>query len=159
MNDTPLLPRIFLVVIDETEEMRVALQFAARRAAHTGGRVALLHVIEPSDLKEWMAVETLVREERREEAERLVEKLSAEVKDISGTMPVIHIREGRRSDELLALIDEEPSISILVLAAGTGAEGPGPLVTTLVGKMSGRVRVPITIVPGSLTDEQIAALA
>ncbi len=159
MNDTPLPPRIFLVVIDETEEMRVALQFAARRAAHTGGRVALLHVIEPSDLKEWMAVETLVREERREEAERLVEKLSAEVKDISGTMPVIHIREGRRSDELLALIDEEPSISILVLAAGTGAEGPGPLVTTLVGKMSGRMRVPITIVPGSLTDEQIAALA
>ena len=159
MNDTPVAPRIFLVVIDETEEMRVALHYAARRAAHTGGRVALLYVIEPSDLKQWMAVETLVREERREEAERLVEKLSAEVKDISGTMPVIHIREGRRSAELLALIDEEPSISILVLAAGTGAEGPGPLVTTLVGKMSGRMRVPITIVPGSLTDEQIAALA
>ena len=159
MNDTPVAPRIFLVVIDETEEMRVALQFAARRAAHTGGRVALLHVIEPSDLKEWIAVEALVREERREEAERLVEKLSAEVKDISGTLPVVHIREGRRSDELLALIDEEPSISILVLAAGTGAEGPGPLVTTLVGKMSGRMRVPITIVPGSLTDEQIGALA
>lgn len=159
MNDTALSPRIFLVVIDETAEMRVALQFAARRAAHTGGRVALLHVIEPSDLKEWMAVETLVREERREEAERLVEKLSAEVKDIAGTMPVVHIREGRRSDELLALIEEEPSISVLVLAAGTGAEGPGPLVTTLVGKMSGRMRVPITIVPGNLTDEQIAALA
>jgi nucleotide-binding universal stress UspA family protein len=159
MNDTSVAPRIFLVVIDETEEMRVALQFAARRAAHTGGRVALLHVIEPSDLKEWISVETLVREERREEAERLVEKLSAEVTDISGAMPVVHIREGRRSDELLALIDEEPSISILVLAAGTGAEGPGPLITTLVGKMSGRMRVPITIVPGSLTDEQIAALA
>ena len=120
--------------------------------------MALLYVIEPSDLKEWMAVETLVREERREEAERVVEKLSAEVKDISGAVPV-HIREGRRSDELLALIEEEPSISVLVLAAGTGAEGPGPLITTLVGKMSGRMRVPITIVPGSLTDEQIAALA
>lgn len=159
MNDTALPSRIFLVVIDETEEMRVALHFAARRAAHTGGRVALLYVIEPSDLKEWMAVETLVREERREEAERVVEKLSAEVKDISGALPIVHIREGRCSDELLALIEEEPSISILVLAAGAGAEGPGPLVTTLVGKMSGRMRVPITIVPGGLTDEQIAALA
>jgi nucleotide-binding universal stress UspA family protein len=159
MNDPTLPPRIFLVVIDETEEMRVALHFAARRSAHTGGRVALLYVIEPSDLKEWMAVETLVREERREEAERLVEKFSAEVEEISGTLPVIHIREGRRSDELLALIEEEPSISILVLAAGTGSEGPGPLITTLIGKMSGRMRVPITIVPGSLTDEQIAALA
>ena len=158
MNDTPM-PRIFLVVIDETEEMRVALQFAARRAAHTGGRVALLYVIEPGDLQGWMAVESLVREEQREEAERVVERFSAEAKDISGTLPVVHIREGRRSEQLLALIEEEPGISILVLAAGAGAEGPGPLVTTLVGKMSGRMSVPITIVPGSLTDEQIEALA
>ena len=158
MNDTPM-PRIFLVVIDETEEMRVALQFAARRAAHTGGRVALLYVIEPSDLQGWMAVESLVREEQREEAERVVEKLSAEVKDISGTVPVVHIREGRRSEQLLALIEEEPGISILVLAAGTGQEGPGPLITALIGKMAGRMRVPITIVPGDLSDEQIAAVA
>jgi nucleotide-binding universal stress UspA family protein len=158
MNDTAVAPRIFLVVIDETEEMRVALQFAARRAAHTGGRVALLHVVEPSDLKEWISVETLVREERREEAERLVEKLSAEVKDISGAMPVVHIREGRLSDELLALIDEEPSISILVLAAGTGPEGPGPLTSYLTGKPAARLRVPITIVPGGLSLDQIDAL-
>jgi hypothetical protein len=74
-------------------------------------------------------------------------------------MPVVHIREGRRRDELLKLIDEEPDISILVLAAGTGPEGPGPLITALVGKMSGRMRVPITIVPGSLTDVQLDALA
>ena len=71
---------------------------------------------------------------------------------------MVHIREGRRRDELLALLDEEPGISILVLAAGTGPEGPGPLVTHLVGKMSGKMRVPITVVPGSLTDAQIAEL-
>jgi nucleotide-binding universal stress UspA family protein len=151
--------RIFLVVVDESEEMRVALHYAARRARHTGGRVALLYVIEPSDLQQWMAVETLMREEKRQEAEALLAKLSAEVKDLAGSMPVMHIREGRRRDELLKLIDEEPGISILVLAAGTGPEGPGPLITALVGKMSGKLRVPITIVPGSLTDAQIAALA
>lgn len=150
--------RIFLVVVDESAEMRVALHYAARRAHHTGGRVALLYVIEPSDLQQWMAVETLMREEKRQEAEALLAKLSAEVKDLAGSMPVMHIREGRRRDELLKLIDEEPGISILVLAAGTGPEGPGPLITALVGKMSGKMRVPITIVPGSLTDAQIAAL-
>ena len=151
--------RIFLVVVDESEEMRVALQFAARRARHTGGRVALLYVIEPSDMQQWMAVENLVREEQRQAAEQVLSKLATEVKDLAGSMPVMHIREGRRRDELLKLIDEEPGISILVLAAGTGPEGPGPLITALVGKMSGKLRVPITIVPGSLTDAQIAALA
>lgn len=152
-------PRIFLVVVDQTEEMRVALQYAARRARHTGGRVALLHVIEPTDLQHWLAVETLMREERREEAEQLLQRLSAEVGEIAGALPIVYIREGRRRDELLALLEEEPGISILVLAAGTGPEGPGPLITALVGKMSGKMRVPVTIVPGSLTDEQIAGLA
>jgi nucleotide-binding universal stress UspA family protein len=151
--------RIFLVVIDETEEMRVALQYAALRARHTGGRVALLYVIEPSELQQWMAVETLMLEERREEAEELLQKLSAEVNDLAGAMPIVYIREGRRRDELLALLDEEPGISILVLAAGTGPEGPGPLITALLGRMSGRMRVPVTIVPGSLSDDEIAALA
>ncbi len=158
-NPPATQPRVFLVVVDETEEMRVALRYAALRARHTGGRVALLYVIEPSHLQQWMAVETLMREERREEAEALLQKLSAEVSDTCGTLPVVYIREGRRRDELLALLDEEPSISILVLAAGTGAEGPGPLVTALVGKMSGRMRVPVTVVPGSLSDEQINMLA
>jgi nucleotide-binding universal stress UspA family protein len=159
MSDDPAIPRIFLVVVDETEEMRVALRYAALRARHTGGRVALLYVIEPTDLQQWMAVESLMREERREEAEALLQKLSGEVSGWCGTLPIVHIREGHRRDELLALLDEEPGISILVLAAGAGSEGPGPLVTQLVGKMSGRMRVPITVVPGSLTDEQIAALS
>lgn len=159
MNETATAPRIFLVVVDESEEMRVALRYASLRARHTGGRVALLYVIEPSDLQQWMAVETLMREERREQAEALLQKLAAEVNDLCGAVPIVHIREGRRRDELLALLEEEPGISILVLAAGTGPEGPGPLVTQLVGKMTGRMRVPITVVPGNLTDEQIAALA
>jgi nucleotide-binding universal stress UspA family protein len=151
--------RIFLVVVDETEEMRVALRYAALRARHTGGRVALLFVIEPSELKTWGAIEDLQRQESRASAEAALAKLSSEIDEISGSMPVVHIREGRRSDELLALLNEEPSISVLVLAAGTGPEGPGPLVTTLIGKMAGAVRVPVTVVPGNLTETQLAALA
>jgi nucleotide-binding universal stress UspA family protein len=158
MTDPAAQPRIFLVVVDESEEMRVALRYAALRARRTGGHVALLYVIEPSDLQQWMAVESLMREERREEAEALLQKLSGEVAELCGSLPIVYIREGRRRDELMALLDEEPSISVLVLAAGTGAEGPGPLVTQLVGKMSGKMRVPVTVVPGSLSDDQIAAL-
>ena len=151
--------RVFLVVVDESEEMRVALRYAARRARHTGGRVALLYVIEPTELQQWMAVETLMREEQREQAEALLQKLSAQVLEMAGTMPILYIREGRRRDELMALMEEEPNISILVLAASAGSEGPGPLITALAGKMNARLRIPLTIVPGSLNDEQIDALS
>jgi nucleotide-binding universal stress UspA family protein len=158
-TDAPAQERVFLVVVDETEELRVALRYAARRAQHTGGRVALLYVIEPTELQHWGAVENLMKEERREEAEALLQKLAAEVTEIAGTMPIIYIREGRRRDELLALIDEEKSISILVLATATGSEGPGPLVTAVTGKLASRLRIPVTIVPGGLTDAEIDALA
>jgi nucleotide-binding universal stress UspA family protein len=151
--------RVMLVVIDASAEHQVALRFACLRARHTGGRVAMLYVIEPADSQQWMAVEDLMREERRAEAEATVKHLSEQVFERSGTMPILFLREGKVRDELLKLIEEEPSISILVLGAATGPEGPGPLVTHLAGKIAGRLRIPVTIVPGGLTDEQIAALS
>jgi len=147
--------RVFLVVVDDSEEMRAALHYAARRAAHTGGRVALLYVIEPSELQHWMSIGDLAMEEQREDAEQLLHRLCAEIAPVAGSVPVVYIREGRRRDELLALISEEPSISILVLAASAGPEGPGPLVSYLAGKPAARLRIPITIVPGGLTMEQL----
>jgi nucleotide-binding universal stress UspA family protein len=152
-------PRVFLVVVDESKELQAALHYAARRAAHTGGRIALLHVIEPSELQHWISIENLAREERREEAEQLMQRLCEEIAPIAGTIPIVYIREGHRRDQLLALIAEEPTISILVLAAGTGPEGPGPLITYLTGKPAARLPIPITIVPGGLTLEQLDAVS
>ena len=94
-----------------------------------------------------------------EEYEELLQDLCEEIAPIAGAMPIVYIREGRRRDELVALINEEPTISILVLAAGTGAEGPGPLISSLTGKAAARLRIPIAIVPGGLTMEQVDALS
>jgi len=154
-----LLPRVFLVVVDESEELHVALRYACRRARRTGGRVALLYVIEPDDTGQWMGVQEIMREEKRAAAEKLIRDIAVEVETLSGAMPVIYIREGRRREELLNLIAEDPSISILVLAASTSPDGPGPLISYLAGKYAHRLSVPMTIVPGSLTDAQIAALS
>jgi nucleotide-binding universal stress UspA family protein len=148
-----------LVVIDESAELPVALRYACLRARHTGGRVALLYVLEPGDSQQWRAVEDLMREESRAAAEATMKRLSEQVFEASGSMPILYMREGKVRDQLLTLIEEEPSISILVLGAATGPEGPGPLVTHLAGKIAGRLRIPVTIVPGGLNDEQIAALS
>lgn len=152
-------PRVFLVVVDNSQEMRVALRFAARRAAHTGGRVALLYVTEPSDFQHWMAVGDLMREEARQEAEAVLQRLSDEVVRLGGSIPVLYVREGDRAEELLKLIEEERSISIVVLAAGTGREGPGPIISNLLAKKAGQLHTPFTIVPGVLTDAEIDGLS
>jgi len=151
-------PRVFLVVVDDSEEMQIALRFACRRARHSGGHVALFRSIEPQEFQHWMGVGELMREEAREDAEQLLGQLSEQVVEISGQIPIIYVREGSTRDELLNLIDEEPSISVLVLGANTQGESPGPLVTYMTGKGAARMRVPITIVPGNLTDEQIDAV-
>ena len=151
--------RVFLVVVDDSEEMKVALRFACRRAEHTGGRVALLYVVEPADFQHWMAVGDLMREEARSEGEQLLQKLAAQVNEITGSLPALYVREGGRRDELLKLIEEEPSISILVLGANPGQRGPGPLIQALTTKMLGKLRIPITIVPGNLDDDYIDSIA
>lgn len=151
--------RLYLLVVDESAELHAALRFACRRARRTGGRVALLMCIQPADFQHWMAVEDLMREERRQEAEELLQKIAGEVQAMSGTTPVLYLRDGKLSDELFSLIEEDQGISVLVLGADTGPKGPGPLVASLAGKVWQRIRVPVLVVPGGLTDEEVDALA
>jgi nucleotide-binding universal stress UspA family protein len=151
--------RVFLVVVDNTPEMGVAIRYACRRALHTGGRVALVHIIEPGDFQHWLGVGELIRQETRQAAEQLVQKMAGEAYQLSGSMPVIYIREGERTAEVFKLLSEEPGISILVLAAAIGGKGPGPLVTALTGKMVGQMRVPVTVVPGNLTPDAVDKIA
>ncbi|MEQ8246767.1 MAG: universal stress protein [Alphaproteobacteria bacterium] len=157
MPDSPEA-RQFLVVVDDTPECRKALRFAWRRAQRTGAGVTLLRVIDPVDFQHWLSVEERMREEAREEAEELLQKLAAEVQQQSTILPELVVREGAVRDAVVKLIDDDKTIRILVLGAGTGSEGPGPLVTQLAGKMSGALRVPVTVVPGNLSDEQLDLL-
>ncbi|HLO76497.1 MAG TPA: universal stress protein [Magnetospirillum sp.] len=158
MPADPTNARVFLVVVDDSEEMRAALRYACGRARHTGGRVALLRVVEPAEFQHFATIGNLMRAEARQEAETLLQRMATEVNEYSGQLPVLYVREGNPREELIKLINEEPQVSILVLAADTGPGGPGPLVTALTGKFVGRLRVPITIVPGHLSNEQIAAI-
>lgn len=147
--------RVFLVVVDDTAEMQNALHFAIRRARSTDGRVALLYVIEPAEFQHWLGVERVMQEEARQQAEQTLQALAAKVQAGTGKLPILHVREGRRHEELLALIEEDPSIHLLVLGTAIGREGPGPLVTYLVSQMGNQMRVPVTLVPGQLTPEEI----
>jgi nucleotide-binding universal stress UspA family protein len=148
--------RKFLVVVDKTPESKVAVRFAARRAQHTGGRVTLLCVVQPADFQQWRGVEQIMKDEARQEAEGLIYAAAKTVNDLAGIVPELVIRVGRVADALLELIKADSDISILVLASGTSKEGPGPLVSLFATSVQA---IPVTIVPGSLTEEKIDLLA
>ncbi|KAB2864449.1 MAG: universal stress protein [Bauldia sp.] len=151
--------RKFLVVADDTPECTRALHYAGRRALHTGGALILLYVIVPSEFTQWSGVENIIRAEAMEAAEASLGKAADLVREATGIEPQLVIREGSRADEIVKLIEEDEDIAILVLAAGTDKEGPGPLVTALAGKASATFPVPITIVPGFLDEASIADIA
>ncbi|OKL44480.1 universal stress protein [Pseudovibrio exalbescens] len=151
--------RKFLVVVDETPECGRAIVYAARRAASTGGVVVLLYVIAPGNFQHWLGVEDIMRAEAQETAETTLAKAAERVRAAARTEPEMVIREGQRSDEIMSLIDADADIATLVLAAGTSKEGPGPLVSSIAGKTAGSFPIPITIVPGNLDDDALAALA
>jgi hypothetical protein len=154
--------RKFLVIADDSPEFEAALRFACRRARSTGGHVALLRVIEPAVFEHWSGVREEIERQAREEAEAVLQKLAGFVLDETGLAPefVIEHAENVRAG-LRKVISEDPDIKILVLAAAVGGRGPGPLVASLAkdGVSWGRRKLPVTVVPGDLTDEEIADLA
>ncbi|HSZ73988.1 MAG TPA: universal stress protein [Rhizomicrobium sp.] len=150
-------PRKFLVVIDHTPEARVALRFATRRAQHTKGRVTLLCVAKSADFQQWRGVQEIMRDEAHQEAENLLYEAAKVPNELAGIIPELIIKHGRTAECLLELIGDDRDISILVLAASTTKEGPGPLVSMVAGKS--QYPIPVTIVPGALTDEAVDQLA
>ena len=149
--------RKFLVVLDNSQECLNAMCFAAMRAAHTGGGVEVLAVIEPEEFNHWIGVGDIMREEARDRINAHFEVFAKWMRDRQGVDPELVIREGEPVPEILAQVKDDPEIGVLVLGAGTDSKGPGPLVTQLT-KNSGSLPIPFTIVPGNLSKERLEAI-
>ncbi len=156
------MPRKFLVVVDDSPEFEGALRYAARRAKSTGGRVVMLQVIPTaaSDAH-WAGVRDEIERQTRAEAEASLNRWAGEAAERSGATPVLLIERGEAQACIRKVVGEDPEIKILVLAAGEGGRGPGPLVSAVVKQgaaFTGR-KLPVTIVPGELTEKDIEDLA
>ncbi len=150
--------RNYLVVVDETPESRLALRYAARRARQTGGRLALLTVLPPSDFVQWGGVQEAIESETREAAEQMLATVAAEVHAEYLLDPSVAVRRGPATEEVLAAISVEGAVSALVLgAAAKGA--PGPLVSHFTGDGAGALPCPLIVVPGGLGESGIDRVA
>jgi nucleotide-binding universal stress UspA family protein len=148
-----------LVIVDETPEADRALYFASRRAARMGSGLVLLTVMDPGEAQVWLGIGDIMRAEAEEKAAGLLEKAAARVREIAGIEAERRVGEGATVPELKRIIDEDEDIAVLILAAAIGADGPGPIVSSVTTKGGMNMAIPVTIVPGDLADAEIDALA
>lgn len=154
--------RKFLVIADDSPEFGAALHYACRRARTTGGTVALLRVLEPAEFEHWSGVRDEMQRQLRQEAEAILQRAAEQVMQDLGRSPEFLIMEhGDTKSAIRAAVAADPDIKILVLAAAAGGRGPGPLVSSMAkdGVSWGARKIPVTVVPGDLTREEIADLA
>jgi nucleotide-binding universal stress UspA family protein len=154
--------RKFLVVADDSPEFGAALRYACARARATEGRVTLLRVLEPAVFEHWSGVREEMERQQRAEAESLLQKFAAQVVEATGHPPEFVVKEsGDIRGAIQTVVQEDPEIKILVLATATHGRGPGPLVSAVAKEgVGGHGRkLPVTVVPGDLTDDEIAELS
>ena len=148
-----------LVVVDDTAEWDRAVYYAARWAVRIGGGVVMLRVIETEDRhQQWLGVADIMRAEAHEGANAALDRAAGRANGIAAITPERVIREGDPTEQILDVIDKDADISVLVLAASVGPEGPGPIITT-IAKTVGAFPIPVAVVPGNLTDDDIDALS
>lgn len=148
-----------LVVVDDTAEGDRAVYYASRWAVRVGGGVVMLRVIETEDRnQQWLGVADIMRAEAEEIANAALDRASGRANGIAAITPERLIREGDPTEQILDVIDKDVDIAMLVLAASAGAEGPGPIITMLA-KSAGTFPIPITVVPGNLSDIDLDALS
>ena len=149
----------YLVIIDGSPEAAVAIRYAGRRASRVSAGVAMLAIVSPPEAPPILGVGSIMEAEASAEAQAMLDAAGAGMRAISGVEPQTIIRIGGKAEEIVKLIDEDEDIAFIVLAAGIGKEGPGPLVQTLAAKGAATFPIPIVIVPGHLQPEEIDALA
>jgi nucleotide-binding universal stress UspA family protein len=149
--------RKFLVVLDDSRECLNAMRYAAMRAARTGGGVEILSIIPPEEFSHWVGVGEIMRHEARARIHAHFEVFAKWMRDRQNVDPVLVIREGEPVAEILSQIREDPQIGVLVLGASGEKGGPGPLVTAMT-RQAGTLPLPMTIVPGELSKEQLEAV-
>jgi nucleotide-binding universal stress UspA family protein len=148
----------YLVIVDDSPECDRAIYYAARRVSRIGLGMIMLRVIDIEDRnQQWLGVADIMRAEAYEEANEALDRAAARAA-VAGIAPERVIREGSWIEQILKLIDEDEDIAILILAAGTAKEGPGPLVTS-IARTAGEFPIPLAIVPGHLSDEELDALS
>ncbi|MEE9433916.1 MAG: universal stress protein [Sphingorhabdus sp.] len=150
--------RTYLVVVDESDEARLALRFAARRAIKIKGQVHILALVEQADFVAFGGIQATMAADAEAKAVEIVQQAAGELMTEMGMRPAITVKNGDAVEVVREVMEENPDINLLVLAAA--AQGaPGPLVSHFTGNDCGTLSRPVIIIPGGLDDATIDELS
>ncbi|MGE5562684.1 MAG: universal stress protein [Bacillota bacterium] len=150
--------RTYLVVVDDSDEARVALRFAARRAAKTKGRIEVLGIVEPQEFVQFGGVQAAIEQEQKLRIEGVVSAAIGEILDESGIEANIIVQQGEVVRTVRDYLGGRDDVAALVLGAAPSGS-PGPLVVHFTGNDAGKLPCPVMIIPGSLSDERLEQLS
>lgn len=152
-----VIMRKSLVLLDDSRECLNAMRFAAMRAANTGGGVVIVSVIPTEDIQHGFGVAEVMRAEARERIEAHFEVFAKWMRSRPKVEPELIIREGDPAEQLLALIEEDGQIGIVVLGLSSDSGAQNPVLNRLL-RDAGSLPCPVTIVPGDLSKERLEAI-
>lgn len=148
-----------LVCVGGSKESRAALRYACSKARQDNLEITLLHVLAPAEGQALASIADKLRSEQREEAKKLLAGLSVQAEGILERQPETVLREGPVGDEILSAVQNMADVGMVVLGAPPRAKNHGKLVAWLSGQLGERLFIPVILVPGTLTDQQIQDLS
>lgn len=149
-------PHAYLAIMDETQESRSALCYAAYLAQKNAGDLIMLHILPRVDFFQWSALQNTLEEEAHAKSDALLTSLAQDIQAKFGVVPIKAIMSGNVTDIILNFLRQDQEVSALVLGAAAGA--PGPLVDFFTGNVVGDLPCPVIIVPGCIDDARMAQI-
>lgn len=148
--------RTYVVCVSNNEASKVAVKMACIKAKNHGGQVKVVHVIPPTDGQTLFMVADRLKGELRAESEAYIQAMCEEAFSLTGLMPAVDIRDGDVGEQILKAVKEDENTILMVLGMDKGAHGD--LIEWLSEQMGRKLLIPMMIVPGNLTDEQIRGI-
>ena len=150
------MKEIFLAVFDGTDECKSAVRYAARRAQLNNANLLIVATVDTAEFTYWLSVNSKMIDNIEKESKEMLKVLSKEIQSYSNVECSYIIEHGSKLDVVKRLIDEDETISLLVLASNKKDKNPGVLVETISGD---GYSIPVVVLPGNLNDDSIDKLA
>ena len=150
------MKEVFLAVFDGTEECKSAVRYASRRAKLNNASLLIVATIDTAEFSYWLSVNNTMIDTVEKESKDMLNDLSREIHSYSDVECDYIIEHGSKLDVVKRLIENDKSISLMILASNTKDKNPGILVETI---SSAGYTIPVVVLPGNLNDDSIDKLA